>query len=88
VSQGTIQPTVGISPNVIAPSRAVDVDVPIQRPSLPHFVASDTSEILPTVAADKRVASSPLSRFVDHDTHSKRLYAAAHAPTSMTLSDL
>jgi len=77
VSQGTIRPTVDISPNVIAPSRAVDADTHIERPSLPHFVASDTPEFLPIAAAEKRVASS---RFVGKDAHSKRLYAAAHAP--------
>ena len=88
VSQGTIRPTVGISPNVIAPSRAVDVDVPIERPSLPHFVASDTRQFSLIVAADKRVASSPLSRGVDSDTHSKRLYAAAHAPLAPPTSPI
>jgi len=80
VSQGTIRSTVDISSNVIASSRAVDVDVPIERPSLPHFVASDTRQFSPIVTADKSVASSPLSRGVDTHTQSKRLYAAAHAP--------
>ena len=80
VSQGTIRPTVDISPNVIASSRAVGVDVPIERPSLPHFATSNTRQFSPIVAADKRVASSLLSRGVAGDTHSKRLYAAAHAP--------
>ena len=77
MSLGTIRPTVDISHNVIASSRAVER---VERPSLPHFVASDTREFSPIVAANQRAASSPLSRGVDTDTHSKRLYAATHAP--------
>jgi len=89
VSQGTVWPTVGISPSVIAASRVVDVDTRVDRPSLPHFVASDTrsGQCSPIVAAatntihvDMCAAPSPLSRCVDSDTHTKRLYAATHAP--------
>ena len=76
VSQGIIRPTVDISTSV-ASLRAVDADTHVERPSLPHFVASDTLEFSPIAAAEKRVASS---RFVGNDAHSKRLYAAAHAP--------
>jgi len=41
VSQGTIRPTDDISSSAIASSHAVDVDVPVERPSQPHFVAGD-----------------------------------------------
>jgi len=89
VSQGTLRPTVGISPSVMAASRAVDVDTQAERPSLPHFVASDkrVGQFSPIVAAapnsihvDMRAAPSSLSRCVDKDTRIKRLYAATHAP--------
>ena len=87
VSHGTIRPTVGISSRVIAASRAVNVDTRVERPSLPHFVASDTrgGQFSPIVApssihVDVRAASPSLSRSVDSDTRSKRLYAVTHAP--------
>jgi len=80
VSQGTIRPTVDISSNVIAPSRAVDVDVRTQRPSQPHFVAGDTRKFLPIHVDVHAAPSSLLSSCVDSHTPSKRLYAAAHAP--------
>ena len=84
MSQGTIRPTVSISPSVIAESRAVKAD---ERPSLPHFVASDMREFSPIVApssiqVDVRAASPSLSRSVDSDTRSKRLYAATRATAS------
>ena len=82
VSQGTIRPTVGFSPNIVAPSGAVDVNV---RPSQPHFVAGDTRKILPLHVDVHDAPSSPLPSCVDIHTPNtptvhKRLYAAAHAP--------
>jgi len=76
VSHGTVRPTVGISTNVIAASRVVNADTRVER---------TTREFSPIVASSSvdvhmHVAPSPLSRCVDSDTHSKRLYAAAHAP--------
>jgi len=80
VSQGTIRPTVDISPSVIASSGAVDVDVRTQRPSQPHFVAGDTRKFLPIHVDVHSAPLTPLSSCVDSHAHSKRLYAAAHAP--------
>jgi len=87
VSQRTVRPTVGISASAIAPLRAVNVDTRVERLSSPHFVASDTrrGQFSPIVApnsihVDVRAASPSLSRIIDSDTRSKRLYAATHAP--------
>jgi len=91
VSQGTIRPTVGISHNVVAPSRAVDVDTRIEPPSQPHFVAADTRKFLPIHVDVHAEPSSPLSSCVDSHTKSKRLYAAAHtplAPPTTPIADL
>jgi len=91
VSQGTIRPTVGISPNVIASSHAVDVDVHTQRTSQPHFVAGETRKFLPIQVDVHAAPSSPLSSCVDSHTQNKRLYAATHAPLApptMPVADL
>jgi len=76
VSQGTVRPTVDISHNVIASSHAVDADTRVER------TTRDISPIVASSSVDVHMhaAPSPFSRYVDSDTHSKRLYAAAHAP--------
>ena len=89
MSHSVVRPTVDISPSVMAASRDVNVDTRAERPSLPHFVDSDThvGRFSPIVAAapnsidvDIHAAPSSLSLCVDSDTHIKRLYAATHEP--------
>jgi len=72
VSHGVVRLTVGISPSVMAASRAVDVDTRVGQFS-PIVVAAPSSI---------DAAPSPLSLCVDSDTRIKRLYATTHAPVA------
>jgi len=80
MSQDNIPPTVDIPSSVIAPSHAVDVDVPVERPSQPHFVAGDTHKFLPLHVNVQTAPLPPVSSCGDIQAQHKRLYAAAHAP--------
>ena len=74
MSQGTVRPTVGVSPSAMAASRAVDVNTRVGQFS-PIVAAAPNS-----IHVDMRAAPSPLSRCVDSDMRIKRLYATTHAP--------